>query len=44
MVSQVDEQQVAMVTFAMHPSGESDGLANLVGAQDAARVGPKWRS
>jgi hypothetical protein len=38
VVSQIDEQQLAVIPLAMNPSGESNGLANLVGTQNAARV------
>jgi hypothetical protein len=41
VISQIDEQQLAVIPLAMNPSGESNGLANLFRAQNAARVGAK---
>ena len=38
VVAQIDEQQPAMVADAVHPAGEADGLADVVGAERAAGV------
>ena len=39
MVAKVDEEQAAMVADAMHPAGQADGLADVVGAERAAGMG-----
>ncbi|CAK0753185.1 hypothetical protein WCLP8_2410010 [uncultured Gammaproteobacteria bacterium] len=39
MVAQIDEQQAAVVAFTVHPAGQADGLASMVGAQRAAGMG-----
>ncbi len=38
-VAQVDEGDPAVITPARHPAGESDGLADVVGAQRAGLMG-----
>jgi hypothetical protein len=40
MVPEVQEQQVAVVAFAVHPTGKSDFLAGIGKAEGAAIVGP----
>jgi hypothetical protein len=39
MVAQIDEQEIAVVALAVDPAGKADGLADMVAAQLAARVG-----
>jgi hypothetical protein len=39
MITQVDEEQVAVIALAMHPSREPDGLADVAGAQGCAGMG-----
>ena len=38
MVAQIDEQQAAVVTHAVHPAGQPDGPAGIIGAQFATGV------
>ena len=30
MVAQINKDQTTMVTFAMHPSGQADGISNMI--------------
>ncbi len=39
VVTQVDEDEAAVVAAAVHPAGEGDGLALVGGSQFAAGVG-----
>ena len=38
MVSQIDEQQTAMVAHTVYPAGQPDGFVDMIGAQGAASM------
>jgi hypothetical protein len=40
VVANVDEQEAAMVADAMHPAGDSDGLADIGRAKGSAGMAP----